>query len=190
MLRFATVPRNEVMRHLAARMGFEQAATFFYAEAQANETGPALLRPGVESFPGLLELVQQSAALKAAGGLYSTGWRFHSLDKENLRARLVQGMVRVLDGEKGAIAIVEPGYLDGELSVAFADGESGALAALALGLRAEAKRWGSPRASARLPHVPHINQSFLDAGYHPAGPDRFLVFQRNLPGADVLETTA
>jgi len=79
-----------------------------------------------------------------------------------------------------ALSIVEPGYPGEGLAVRYADGQLDALIELALDLRAEAASYEPRLVSARLPDIPHVQQTFRQAGYKLQAENHFWIYQRVL----------
>ncbi len=180
--RFATSSLNTPVHHLAAKLGFSRVASFFPHQAETNQVKTPLLRPKQGALPHVLSFVQNSTVLAAMGGLYSIGWRFHSLTIEQLKARLSEGQVRMVkNGESiNALAILEPGYSGEGLVATYVDGRPHALSTLALGLRAEAVKYEPPQVSVRLPDHSEFQQVFRSAGYQPQTEQPFWIYLRVL----------
>jgi len=183
VVRFATSSLNKPIHTLAGRLGFSRvcAIGLWRAEA-APRKGPMPSRPGIDALARLLPFLRRSAVLAAMGGLYSSGWRFKSLGPDELRKCLERGMVREIGvgARTDALAIVEPGLSGEGLVVSYADGSSGALTELALGLTAEAADLGLPLVSAKLPDVPAAQEAFRKAGYEPVSESGFWIYQKAL----------
>mgnify|MGYP001573852196 CR=1 FL=1 len=185
IVRLATSSRNTPIHRMAARLGFTRVAVLQPLRAEARrEKGPRLYRPGLSLLPRLLPLIQGSATLAAMGGLYSSGWRFHSLSPDELKARLRQGMVRMAGTPEDmkALAMIEMGSPWEGMAISYADGQPEALTVLALGLRAEAARLEVPLVSARLPDVPQVQGAFRNAGYQPSSDYPFWIYELSLEG--------
>ena len=181
--RFATSSKNIAVHRMSAKFSFTEVAAILplHAEATGMEH-PLPYRPKPQALPNLLSFLEGSTVMAAMGGLYSTGWRFHSLNHDRIRESLNEGVVRIIGGPDiiSALAIVEPGYPGEGLAVRYADGQIDALIELAYELRVEAASYEPPQVSARLPDIPQVQQAFQQAGYKPQAENPFWIYQQVL----------
>ena len=158
--------------------------------AEATPPTNPLLRPDQKDLPYLLSFLERSDVFKAMGGLYGTGWRFHSLTPGQVETRLENGQVRTVGEHENiaAIAVVEPGYPGEGLTATYVDGRSHALDMLALGLRAEASGYNPPLVNVRVPDVAEVCEAFRRAGYGSEAGQSFWIFQRAISRRKFLST--
>ena len=181
--RFITASKNIAVHRMSEKFRFTKVAAILplHAEATSMEH-PLPYRPKPQALPNLLSFLEGSTVMAAMGGLYSTGWRFHSLNNDRIRESLNKGVVRIIGGPGiiSALAIVEPGYPGEGLAVRYADGQLDTLIELAYELRVEAASYEPPQVSARLPDIPQVQQAFRQAGYKPQAENPFWIYQQVL----------
>jgi len=182
VIRFLTSSLNTPIHRIAAKIGFARVASILPYEAEATQIESPLSSPEQRDLPHLLSFRQRSTVLEAMGGLYGTGWRFHSLTPEQINIRLTKGQVRTVGehGDISAMAIIEPGYSGEGLVATYVDGQPDSLYVLALGLRAEATRYDPPLVGVRLPATAEVQRVFRSAGYHAQSEQPFWIFQQTL----------
>jgi hypothetical protein len=184
VVRLGTGGHNTAVHTMAAHVGMERVTTAVLRTAESLPGGrkPAILGPAEAGAVG--RFWQQSPVLAQAAGLYSRDWAWQELSPEQLLAMLGRGEVVAEVAPGGTLAAVAtihhyPG--DDELWVGIADGEPGAVQALALAIRALAAEAGARVARAMLPDVPWLREVFRAAGYGPGDWDGELwIFERRL----------
>jgi len=180
-VRFITSSVNTPVHHLATKLRFTRVAVISPYKAGAEQVKTPLSKPEQWDLPCVLSFMQKSTMPAAMGGLYSTGWRFHSLSTEQLKFRMNKGQVRIIkNGENvSALAILEPGYSGEGLLVVYIDGQPHALSTLALGLRAEAVKYEPQQVVVRLPDNSEVQNIFHSAGFQLQTEQPFWIYQRD-----------
>jgi GNAT superfamily N-acetyltransferase len=168
VVRLSTGDYNTAIHTIARQTDMERVATGLLrtAEALPGARRPAILGP--EDGDAVGRFWQQSPVLAGAAGLYSRDWAWQELSAEQLAAMLDRGEVVAELAPGGGLAAVatihhHPG--DDELWVGIADGEPGAVQALAQAIRAQAAEAGARMARIMLPEVPWLREAFEAAGY-------------------------
>ena len=182
VIRFTTSSLNTTVHRIATKLGFTRVTSIFPNQAEASKVKTPLRSPKQADLSLIISFLQNSTVFSAMGGLYSTGWRFHNLNLEQLQARLQKSQVRTVGEQEniGALAIIEPGYPGEGLVATYIDGQSNALKTLALGLRSEAARYEPSQISARLPEIAKIQRAFRSAGFNLQTEHSFWIYQRFL----------
>lgn len=168
VVRFITSSTNVPIHQIGSKLEFIKIATLRHYEAEAKEgefSGVSCPLPS--SSTDMIIFVEDSRTFEATGGLYSSGWRFHALTPDRIKARLKEGVVRIT-GETdniGAIAFLEEGPYRNALGVAFLDGYVDALPSILSGITTEAAISGHPLVSAWLPDLPKFTEAFSKAGF-------------------------
>jgi GNAT superfamily N-acetyltransferase len=188
VVRLSTGDYNTPVHKMVAHVGMERVTTGLLrtAEALPGERRPAVLGPAVGD--AVARFWQQSDVLRQNAGLYSRDWAWQELSAEQLAAMLGRGEVVAETAPGGGLAAVAtihhyPG--DDEMWVGIADGEPGAVQALALAIRAQAAVAGAHVARIMLPPVPWLQAAFEAAGYGVGDWGGVLwVFERRLEPVD------
>jgi GNAT superfamily N-acetyltransferase len=170
VVRLSTGDYNAPVHAMVARVGMERVTTGLLRTAAALPGGrrPAALGPG--DGEAVWRFWQQSPVLARSAGLYCRDWAWQELSAEQVAAMLARGEVLAElapDGSLAAVATVHHYPGDDEVWVGIADGDPGAVEALALATRAEAAAAGARVARIMLPGVPWLREAFHAAGYAP-----------------------
>ncbi len=191
VVRFITSSLNTPVHEIAGSLGFNRTAVIqpLEATASAGQISQTVV-PTKEESDALISFIENSAAYKAASGLYSTGWRFLALTPDEVAKKMAEGMVRTIrkDGTIAAAAIVERAQYRDSLGVSYAGGDAGPLETLAKALRNEAAAMGLESVHTRLPDTPETDRPFIAAGYEKSDENPFWIFAKSPGDQDTGET--
>ncbi len=168
VVRLSTGDYNTPVHRMAAHVGMERVTLGLLRAVEVLPGGrrPAILGP--QDADRVVRFWQQSPVLAASAGLYSRDWAWQYLSAEQLAAMLDRSEVVAELGPNGSLAAVATVHHhpdDDELWVGIADGEPGAVQALALAIRAQAAEAGAGVVRTMLPDVPWLRDAFAAAGY-------------------------
>ncbi|MCR4391847.1 MAG: GNAT family N-acetyltransferase [Candidatus Acetothermia bacterium] len=149
-IRFATAEVNAESLHIAAKQGFREVARFTYVEGPVREeAAPSGVSP-VRDVEPAWAFIRASSAYRDARGLLGLGWRFPELTRERLAHLLAQGAVFACGDPPAGILVQAPDPYAPQAfsSLAFLDGDRGAVEALLRSAHAHARDRGQEHLSA------------------------------------------
>jgi GNAT superfamily N-acetyltransferase len=184
VVRLGTSHHNTAVHHMVTRAGMERVGSYALraAEPLAGDARPSFLTP--EFGPEARAFLTASAVLAHTCGLCSFGWAWQELSTELLSRFLEGGQVTAqftADRRLAALAPIRFDPDDKRLWIGFADGQPGAVVALAAALRAHAAQIGAQKVQVMLPDLPWLRDAFRSAGYGPGDWEGELwIFERTL----------
>lgn len=152
-IRFATTEVNVESLHIADRLGFREVVRFTYVEGAVRaEPAPPEVGP-VRDLPSAWEFIRSAAAYRTGRGFLGLGWRFPELTSERLARLIAQGTVFAWGAPLKGILIQAPDPYAPQAfsSLAFLDGEDGAMAPLLRFAHAHARAQGQEYLAAMVP---------------------------------------
>ncbi len=186
VVRLGTGGSNLAVHKTVAREGMVRVAAFVRYAAAPLAEGEGLDRLAPPDLVEVRELLRDSPALRAAGGLYETSWCWPELTDERLAAAVAAGQAFGVHDGAGrlaglALAQAEESAEEGEeFVVGLLAGREAALAGLARGLRAEAARAGVSQVGAKLPEWSPLRAAAEAAGFTREGESEVWVFEKRL----------
>jgi len=183
VIRYTTLSSNFSARHVAAKLGFHQVASFASYQADVIDDSPWQLSVlGSGNLAAVLFFINGSSEYKSSAGLYCTGWAYHKLTPDKLENHLASGEVFTTGqiGELRAIAVVTMTSLSWGKVIGFMAGSPDDMHNLALALRANNVQDAASGVEARLPDLPSVRDSLSSAGYTLLTEAPFLVLETEI----------
>ncbi len=182
MLRFGTASHNRPVHKNAARGGFRRVGRFAFYSAEPLP-GPCPLCPlTVDDVDAAWQLIEDSPALEAAGGLYEVRWQWMELTRDRLVNHIgAEEVWGVRSGDElAALAIVHEDPERSRLSVGHLAGGEGGITALHWGLRVVAGERDMEELRLRIVSHPSILKPVEASGATRSWDGQIWVFERPL----------
>jgi len=183
-LRFITSSLNAPVHRLAKKLVFSKTSSIqpYHAEIITEDMSNPFSIPTQQDLSSLLPLIKDYPLFKAMNGLFSSGWRFLSINDQQIRKKAHAGMLRIIRDPGGikAVAILEFKHNGDNLLAGYADGKPEIIPELALALKKEARRLQAKSVSIRLPEVPWIQSIFIEAGFRATEDHPFWIYEKGI----------
>jgi hypothetical protein len=182
MLRFGTASHNRPVHKNAARGGFRRVGRFVFYSAEPLP-GPCPLCPlTADDVDAAWQLIEDSPALEAAGGLYEVRWQWMELTRDRLEDHIeAEDVWGVRSGDElAALAIVNEDPERSRLSVGHLAGGEGGITALHWGLRVVAGERDREELRLRIVSHPSILKPIEASGATRSWDGQIWVFERPL----------